>query len=285
MKTNIYLTVIIALLSMIGISCKNDTVRNAADLNYVDAVNIGSTQIFLYVERPDNLEIIVPFSTFLDFSRFDLTNVREGTLKIRTGSSGKGGKIVWDAVPLDLEAYNYDKLLLAWRNSESVSHLVIHTPPETTVVDTDWTGTDTINLYDLVAGIDFELQGWDSMNVAEDMIFSIWGLKSTFGTKDYMELFYGPTEYGHYRISFIKSAYSATSTMEKRGLAWVDENPDSTGFMINLEASDDSIFERILSDCAEAIFRYSLKDKSLLGDELDYDLAFIDSCALPNIKK
>jgi hypothetical protein len=281
MKRNIFLLAIAVIPLLLIISCRKK--NYSADVhthNLQEHFDINNKHSILYIERPGNLDCIFPWASFVQFGRYDLTDVQSGTIRLKTGIQ-QHGTYIYDSDLGDATEFDFDKILLGWTNEDDVTHLQITTAPVTTVVDT-LTG-DTIKLFDVEAGVTFQLQNWAAMNSPESVTFSLWGARTVSGVTDYIAILRSPTsvhaEKQVFSINFIKSAFSGLSSVEKHNLAWVDNNVDTTQFDIDLTATTDTRFEAIVSECSKNVFDYRLKLKNNFAPDDNFELAYVDSCA------
>ena len=153
MKRNIFLLAIAVIPLLLIISCRKK--NYSADVhthNLQEHFDINNKPSILYIERPGNLDCIFPWASFVQFGRYDLTDVQSGTIRLKTGIQ-QHGTYIYDSDLGDATEFDFDKILLGWTNEDDVTHLQITTAPVTTVVDT-LTG-DTIKLFDVEAGVLF----------------------------------------------------------------------------------------------------------------------------------
>ncbi len=269
------------IIAIMGVGCKNkkDEVRNAGGLNPVSQFGINGKATILQVERPGNLECICLWSSFQNYGRFDLTDVQSGTLKLRTGVTGP--VISYDSFLADRSEFNYDKILLGWLNESSVTNLDITSTPVAVQPDPE-DPLVTVKLFDLEAGVDFQLQNWATMVNPENLLFSIWAQSTVNGVTEYVELQRCPrfpiNLNNTFSITFLKSSFSGLSLQEKQNLASVDLNPLPDQFNIDLAASTDTRFETLLSLNSKEVYDYALKDKTTIPTTENNELKYVQYC-------
>ena len=216
-------TILMPVLILFLASCKHsDYAANVYAYNIQESFDINNKHSILYVDRGSgSLECIFPWASFVQFGRYDLTNVQNGTIRLRTGVT-EHGTITYDANLGDANAFNYDHILLCWENEGDKEHLIITSTPITTIGNK--------KLYDLgngtSGGIAFELQDWGNMNYPENFEFSLWGSynitdQGTSSTQ-YVQILENPTspsaQTAMFLISFIKSSFSGLSMQEKHNI-------------------------------------------------------------------